>query len=73
MLANLTSNQLEFLTTINQDRRLDVLLKPAGDLVIGSAQIGFETIDACLAEDRNRARALRETLKNSPAVGACIG
>jgi len=59
MLANLTSNQLEFLTTTNQDRRLDVLLEPAGDPTIGLAQVGFETADACLAEDRNRARALR--------------
>jgi hypothetical protein len=59
MLANLTSNQLEFLTTTNQDRRLDVLLEPAGDPTIGLAQVGFETTDACLAEDRIRARAIR--------------
>jgi hypothetical protein len=59
MLANLNSNQLEYLTTTNRDHRLDLLIEPASDPTSGLTPAGFETADACRGEDRRRARGLR--------------
>ena len=70
MFANLTANQLGFLTTTNRDRRLEILLEPSGDPATGLRQAGFETVDACLAEDRIRADGLRK-LKSKPWAVDC--
>jgi hypothetical protein len=60
MLANLISNRLEFLTTTNQDRRLDVLMKSARDPITRLPLADLETLEAYQVDDRNRARALRK-------------
>ncbi len=72
MLTKLTTAELEFLGTRNQDRRLDLLVRPSRDATTGVALASFESIEACQAEDRYWAAALSEfDCSALPSVPEC--
>src|SRR4051794_17850700 len=55
-----TQQQLDRLPIPRNKWRLDLLLKPNRDAVTKKVHTGFETLETCWAEDRRRARALRQ-------------
>jgi len=61
--SEMTKEQFDNLTIPGDKWRLDLLLKPGSDPATGKVRGGFETLDACWAEDKRRARALSELPK----------